>query len=175
MPSSRAASGEANVTGAPSKRISPASGIRTPDSVLTSVLLPAPLSPISATTSPAWTVKSAPRRACTRPKLLTRPCASNSGSLMSGRYLSGAAGDEFGVQHEPLRRRRRAVQAREGERRGLGTHAGRVVPHDGGGHRQQLGQLEVVEADQRDVPLAPAQCSHGADGVAIVAGEDRRR
>ena len=38
-------------TGLPSNRISPLSGGWTPESVLTSVLLPAPLSPISATTS----------------------------------------------------------------------------------------------------------------------------
>ena len=40
-----------STTGLPSKRISPLSGGCTPTSVLTSVLLPAPLSPTSATTS----------------------------------------------------------------------------------------------------------------------------
>jgi len=38
-----------------------------PAITLTSVLLPAPLSPISATTSPALTVKSAPTSASTWP------------------------------------------------------------------------------------------------------------
>ena len=65
---------------APSKRISPPSGGWTPTSVLTSVLLPAPLSPTSATTSCGYTVKLAPRSACTRPKLLTMSRASRTGS-----------------------------------------------------------------------------------------------
>ncbi len=49
---------------------------------MTIVLLPAPLSPIRATTSPECTVKLAPRSACTRPKLLTMPRASSSGSAI---------------------------------------------------------------------------------------------
>jgi hypothetical protein len=40
------------VTAVPSMRIWPESALIAPDSVFTSVLLPAPLSPISAVTSP---------------------------------------------------------------------------------------------------------------------------
>ena len=53
------------VTGLPSIRISPDVGVSVPDRILTSVLLPAPLSPMSATTSPAFTSKLAPDSALT--------------------------------------------------------------------------------------------------------------
>src|SRR5437016_2930197 len=55
------------VTGWPSTRISPEVGVSVPDKILTSVLLPAPLSPMSAVTSPALTSKSAPASALTWP------------------------------------------------------------------------------------------------------------
>src|SRR3954466_2369442 len=44
-----------------------------------SVDLPAPLSPTSATTSPAWTSKSTSVRASTAPKRLVTPFSSRSG------------------------------------------------------------------------------------------------
>ena len=53
------------VTGLPSIRISPDVGVSVPDRILTSVLLPAPLSPMSAVTSPALTSKLAPDSALT--------------------------------------------------------------------------------------------------------------
>ncbi len=53
------------VTGLPSTRISPEVGVSVPDKILTSVLLPAPLSPMSAVTSPAFTSKFAPDSALT--------------------------------------------------------------------------------------------------------------
>ena len=53
------------VTGLPSTRISPDVGVSVPDKILTSVLLPAPLSPMSAVTSPALTSKLAPDSALT--------------------------------------------------------------------------------------------------------------
>ena len=83
IPRSRASCGVWMSTGLPPKRISPLSGGCTPTSVLTSVLLPAPLSPTSATTSCGYTVKLTPRRACTRPKLLTTSRASSTGSGMA--------------------------------------------------------------------------------------------
>src|SRR5690348_15473709 len=55
------------VTGWPSTRISPEVGASVPDKILTSVLLPAPLSPMSAVTSPALTSKLAPASAFTWP------------------------------------------------------------------------------------------------------------
>ncbi len=67
MPIALASVGEVNRTGAPSKTISPASGVSTPDRHLTNADLPAPLSPTSATTSPARASNDAPRSASTVP------------------------------------------------------------------------------------------------------------
>ena len=58
---------EAIRTSAPSKTMLPASGCSVPERILIKVLLPAPLSPISAVTSPASTSKSAPSSATTWP------------------------------------------------------------------------------------------------------------
>src|SRR3954451_11216027 len=64
-----------------------------PDMTLTSVDLPAPLSPTSPTTSPALTWKSTSSRAWTAPKRLLTPRSSSSGavavavSLMPGTFL----------------------------------------------------------------------------------------
>src|SRR4051794_26612912 len=55
-----------------------------PEIALISVDLPAPLSPTSATTSPAWTSKSTPVSASTAPNRLVTPFTSRSG-------LSGVA------------------------------------------------------------------------------------
>ena len=57
----------------PSKTTSPASGVRIPARQCSRVDLPAPLGPITATTSPAPTATSAPRRAGVWPKLLCSP------------------------------------------------------------------------------------------------------
>ena len=59
--------GELNVTGLPASRICPPCGGITPERILTSVLLPAPLSPIRAVTLPASTVKSVSRSTSTCP------------------------------------------------------------------------------------------------------------
>src|SRR3954463_6393099 len=50
-----------------------------PATLLTSVDLPAPLSPTRAMTSPDRTSKSTPRRACTAPNRLCTPRSSSSG------------------------------------------------------------------------------------------------
>src|SRR5436305_6353705 len=60
-----------------------------PPTHLTSVDLPAPLSPTRAVTSPAYTVKSTSRRTCTAPKLLLMPCSSNSGVVMDSSGIGG--------------------------------------------------------------------------------------
>src|SRR4051812_13772156 len=73
MPRFSAFLGEVNVTSAPSRRISPSSGRCTPDRILMSVDLPAPLSPSRQCTSPGATATETSRRARTVPKnLLTR-------------------------------------------------------------------------------------------------------
>src|SRR2546429_9777597 len=55
-----------------------------PPTHLTSVDFPAPLSPTSAVTSPAYTVKSTSRRTCTAPKLLLIPRSSSRGVALTG-------------------------------------------------------------------------------------------
>src|SRR6202162_6120125 len=65
------------VTGLPSIQIFPDVGVSVPDRILTSVLLPAPLSPIRATTSPARTSKLAPDSALTWPYTFVMPRASS--------------------------------------------------------------------------------------------------
>src|ERR1700722_6448477 len=70
MPRSSAALGFGKVTGLPLKVIVPPLGGWTPARILTSVDLPAPLSPTSATTSPARTSRSMSVNAETAPKCL---------------------------------------------------------------------------------------------------------
>ena len=48
-----------------------------------------------------------------------------------------------------------------------------VVADDGGRHDEQVGELEVVEADERDLVLEAPEGAQCADRVAVVAGEDR--
>ena len=77
-------SGRSSVTGLPWKSIVPEVGWCTPASTLTSVDLPAPLSPTSATTSPAWTSRSMSVSADTAPKFL-RDAAQAQDQLALGR------------------------------------------------------------------------------------------
>jgi hypothetical protein len=60
-------SGAARVMAAPSNAISPPLGRTRPEMVESSVVLPAPLPPMSATTSPGRTCSEARRTACTLP------------------------------------------------------------------------------------------------------------
>src|SRR5689334_2869226 len=80
MPSLLASVGPWIVTGSPSNSTSPPSIGWMPATHLTSVDLPAPLSPTSAVTSPARTVKSTPCSTCTGPKCLSTPRSCRIGS-----------------------------------------------------------------------------------------------
>src|SRR6478672_73939 len=79
MPRAMASPVLAIVTGAPSNAIVPVSACSTPDRILIMVDLPAPFSPTSACTRPAWMVISALRIARTAPKLLEIPRISRRG------------------------------------------------------------------------------------------------
>src|SRR5829696_8337300 len=70
-------------TSLPSNEIVPPSAGWIPAIVFTSVDLPAPLSPTSATTSPGWTSKSTSLSAWTGPKLLLTPLRASTGVLPS--------------------------------------------------------------------------------------------
>src|SRR5215211_1046489 len=73
IPSSTESFGSLMLTGRPSKRTSPLSAGLMPAIALTSVDLPAPLSPTRATTSPPWSSKFTSSSAFTGPKLLLTP------------------------------------------------------------------------------------------------------
>src|SRR5687768_3026813 len=72
-------------------RTSPASGVCRPLRILTSVLLPAPLSPTRPTTSPAATCMLTPRSAWTPPNHLTTPRHSTTGAGVTARRTSTCA------------------------------------------------------------------------------------
>src|SRR3954451_23972501 len=80
MPRAEPSDGSAMVTSWPSQTIEPLSIGLMPAMHLIRVDLPAPLSPTSAVTSPARTVKSTPLSASTAPKCLRTPCSWSSGT-----------------------------------------------------------------------------------------------
>src|SRR2546430_14722457 len=67
------------VTSWPAKRMRPASERRLPASWLISVVLPAPLGPMTASVSPSCTSRSTLSEARSAPKLLQRPLTSSIG------------------------------------------------------------------------------------------------
>src|SRR2546428_14160671 len=69
----------------------PASAVNAPVRIFTSVLLPAPLAPISAWISPPRTRRSAERRATTGPKCLTSPLASSRAAESASGVALGTA------------------------------------------------------------------------------------
>src|ERR1700736_3550591 len=87
MPSLRAVSGSRSWTGCPSMRISPLSGVVAPHNILTSVDLPAPLSPTMAEISPARMLISTPSTAVIVPNDLRSPRAA---TTTSPRVVAGA-------------------------------------------------------------------------------------
>ena len=80
MPISSARPGLSSVTALPMNSTVPAVGWWTPARTLTSVDLPAPLSPTRATTSPAWMSSSMSASACTAPNCLDTPRSFRIGS-----------------------------------------------------------------------------------------------
>src|SRR5215212_2098110 len=107
MPSATASVGLVIVTSRPSNEIVPESSGWMPAIVLTSVDLPAPLSPTRATTSPGRTSKSTLLSAWTGPKLLLTPFRARTGALppsfIPSLLSQGAAGDARPrPRHSPL-------------------------------------------------------------------------
>src|SRR3989338_1321583 len=81
IPQASLARGDPVGSGAPAKRMSPASGITAPLRILSRVDLPAPFSPTSACTSPGRTSRSTAASACTPPYRLLTPRRIRSGSI----------------------------------------------------------------------------------------------
>ena len=103
-------------TGAPSTRISPASAGSTPERILISVDLPAPLWPSSPSTSPAARSRLTSSTAWTPPKVLVMPRSSTSGRgghvapLPAIGHVDPDREDQHHRQHHLLQRRRHAHQ-----------------------------------------------------------------
>src|SRR5918998_1504613 len=107
MPSAAASLGPVSRAGSPSQKISPESTGWIPAMHLTSVDLPAPLSPTRAVTSPRRTVRSTSCSTCTGPKLLLTALSSRIG-VVTGFSLSPDAellADGGRVGHADLGRR----------------------------------------------------------------------
>ena len=95
IPRARASRGLVNVTGSPFISSSPLSGVWTPDRILISVDLPAPLSPSTQVTSPALTFSEMSWSALTDPKYFEIPLASSrhgAPRLPASAWVAPAAG-----------------------------------------------------------------------------------
>src|SRR5436305_8427281 len=117
---------------------------------LTSVDLPAPLSPTSAVTSPACAVKSTSRRTCTGPKLLLMPRSSSRGAAVTGAPHVGvtpvpASGTcrDAGTGIRP----RSAADAGRGALGGVGAGAQVGLGHETVGH--DVLDAVLVDDDRR--------------------------
>src|SRR5712691_3855808 len=102
-PALRASDVERNDRVRPPRVMVPASAVNAPVRIFTSVLLPAPLAPISAWISPPRTRRSAERSATTGPKCLTSPLASSKAAeSASGVSLGTADILKVGRGHQAL-------------------------------------------------------------------------
>src|SRR5271163_2656795 len=107
MPAARASAGERNDRAASLIAIVPRAGGKTPVRIFTSVLLPAPLAPISAWTSPGRTLRLAERSATTEPNLLAMSRASRrfAALFMTTLFLLGRVIQPGGI-HPVIPRKR---------------------------------------------------------------------
>src|ERR1700739_689607 len=81
MPSLVICRGWSEVTSRPLKLTLPVSGFKYPVTMLTKVVLPAPLVPINPTTLSGSTAMEMPQAAVTAPNVLHNPSASSSGAI----------------------------------------------------------------------------------------------
>src|SRR5690349_12724743 len=91
-------------TGLPSIWMSPSSGAYTPPRIFISVLLPAPFSPIRASTSPALSESETPCSATTPGKRLVMPCIFNRSGVSLGEASLMAGGTCFLARFRSLNR-----------------------------------------------------------------------
>ncbi len=108
---------------------------------------------------------------------LTSRRACDATALRSAAGSPRAAADERRVDDEVLRRRGVAADAREEPLRDEPADLGHVLADDGERRVEEVGQREVVEADERDlvVHAALAQRPDGPGREDVPAGEDRGR
>src|SRR5262245_26987018 len=108
IPTSSAARGIENLTGRPSKQISPSYSVIAPAKIFMSVLLPAPFSPQTAWTSPALAVNDRSNSARTPPNFLEMFRISSRGSE-AGERRSMRFGE--GLMDGPVRQRQGIVNS----------------------------------------------------------------
>ena len=117
-----------SMAGPPSKATTPASGVSSPLSDRSTVVLPEPLGPMSTTTSPRRTSKSTPfERPRFEPKLFDSPVTCSSGRSSAG--AGGASGSRRGVNGRHSGRA--SSRSCPAPPRGRGRTASRSVPPRG--------------------------------------------
>ena len=146
MPSSSASFGEPIARSTPSTSMRPASGASAPEATRASVDLPEPFSPVSACTTPAWSVRSTPSRATTPGKRLVIPVRRSSG---------GAARQRSHHAFEPARERGAALAAVDRERP-VGVDVEReAARHHDRGARELDDRRAAERRGDRQLPAVP--------------------
>src|SRR5918994_3722025 len=156
----------------------PRRGVNSPKMVLIRVDLPAPLGPITVTTSPSFTSRETPLRmspsgtypATTSSARSTAPSPPASGAMptprwrLSGRALADGARPEVRVDHPPVRSYLLGRPLRDHPALGHHDHAVGVVHH----------HLHVVLDEQEGHALLGAQPLHVVQQPAAERGVDTR-
>src|SRR4051794_17036795 len=120
MPRRASSCGRMRSSAVPSQLTVPASARTNPQITLNSVVLPAPLGPITPTTSPGPTVSETPSSAVRPPKRTVTP--STSSELIPGRFLEAACALIVGIRQSSPRPlvRRSQCRGREEELMSIG-------------------------------------------------------
>src|SRR5438094_6462586 len=122
----------------PSKAMRPALGARSPAICAMKVVLPAPLGPITACTSPGATLKSMPELATKAPKRLVSPLTERSSSATAAPQQDHGEHDEAEHRH-PV----------------LGVRGKELLQQDeGGGAQRRSGEGSGAAQDQHHQQVA---------------------
>src|SRR5439155_2062734 len=125
MPSRATRCGGSPRSGVPSNVISPASGRWTPLTQLSSVVLPAPLGPITPSTSPSATSNVTPSSAATPPNRLVTPFSERSAATSDPRLAE------------------RPPQVGQRQPRGAAQEVHEAAGHEDHGDRQQQAEPDL--------------------------------
>src|SRR5438132_5671859 len=167
MPAARTSAGSAPWIGRPASTMRPRVGARRPETARSVDVVPAPLAPITQTSSPGYTTRSRPRRTATGPYAAWRSSRLSNGA----RSDTAIDGPQVGADDVRVRLDRGG--------RALRDHAA-VVPH---GHRVRRGPDHPhIVLDQEDggalVTDSTDQVGHrrllggGHAGAGLVAEEE---
>src|SRR3954452_20231344 len=179
MPRSIAPRGDSKSTSSPSTSSVPLVGWCTPESVLISVDLPAPLSPSRHSTSPARTSIVMSSSAITWPKYLETPRASRTGvsamSVCLRRALADRVVEQDGEQDHRADEELEPVRVHAGEEDSLLDHAEDQRAERGADHRAEAGGQQHAADDGRRDRLQLEQVAAQHVGRAGVHDLDRRQ